>query len=133
MHAPPAPTDFAGWVSQLADPVRAKRAYRHLVLCGAAARPAVLDGLRHESADARAYCTKALDRLADLDSFAALFGMLGDPAPRVRLEALHALACDRCKDECDLPAADDVLPAALEQLRSDPDRHVRAMAIEVVG
>ena len=57
-----------------------------------------------------------------------------DPLQRVvRVVALHTLACDRCKQgECRPPEA-AVLPEALRQLRDDGDRHVRAMAVEVVG
>jgi hypothetical protein len=125
--------DFGGWVQQLGDPIRARRAYCHLVLSGAAALPAIRAGLRHASADVRLYCTKALDRLVDPDSFAELVEMLCDSDARVRLDALHALACDRCKAMDRRPPTDDSLPAAIRLLRSDSDRHVRAMAAEVVG
>jgi len=124
--------DFGGWVQQLGDPIRARRAYCHLVLSGAAALPAIRAGLRHASADVRLYCTKALDRLVDPDSFAELVEMLCDSDARVRLDALHALACDRCKAMDRRPPTDDSLPAAIRLLRSDSDRHVRAMAAEVV-
>ena len=44
--APPDHHDFDSWVSQLADTVRAQRAYRHLVLSGGSALPAIRAGLR---------------------------------------------------------------------------------------
>lgn len=128
----PAKDDFRAWVQRLADPIRAGRAYWHLVLSGAPALEAIRDGLCHESADVRVYCTKALDRLVDRDSYGALLAMVDDAAPHVRLEALHALACDRCK-EGGVQRRSDALAAALRHLRDDADRHVRAMAVEVVG
>ena len=45
--------DFAGWVELLCDPVRAKRAYWHLVLSGELALPAVRHGLTASDADTR--------------------------------------------------------------------------------
>src|SRR5436309_1086255 len=76
--------DFTGWVTLLGDPVRAKRAYWHLVLSGELALPAVRDGLRHENADVRMYSAKALDHLVDEESFPDLVSMLEDPDQRVR-------------------------------------------------
>lgn len=43
------------------------------------------------------------------------------------------MACDRCKKDACRPADDDVLPAAIRLLTTDPDKHVRAMAAELVG
>jgi hypothetical protein len=86
MLGPVGHDDFPGWVEQLADPLRARRAYWHLVLSGSSALPAIRVGLRHAHADVRDLCTQALDHLVD----------------------------------------DDLM-------RRDPNRHVRAMAVEVVG
>lgn len=111
--------DFEAWVEQLADPVRGRRAYWHLVLRSVPALPAVRRGLRHANADVRMFCTKALDRLADSESYEELVAMLDDPDARVRLDALHALACDRCKDG-------DCRPAKERESRdADPDPAVR--------
>jgi HEAT repeats len=73
-----------------------------------------------------------LDHIADSDTFGPLVDALGDPSPEVRMQALHALACDRCKtSRCDVDVA--TLPRATDLLRGDPDAHVRAMAVELVG
>jgi hypothetical protein len=122
-----------GVVEELAVPHRAKRAYWHLVLSGSDALPAVRRGLGHASADVRDYCCKALDHLADQDSLPDLVALLNDDDERVRLDALHALACDRCKDNSCRPDRGDVLPPAIRLLGGDPDAHVRSMAAEVVG
>jgi hypothetical protein len=60
--------------------------------------------------------------------------MLNDGDKRVRCSALHTLACDRCKEGTACrPEEGQVLPKAMKLLANDPDAHVRAMAIEVVG
>lgn len=58
---------------------------------------------------------------------------LDDTDPGVRIEALHALACDRCKTSDCRPDAIAVLDRAIRLLLHDPDRHVRAWACELVG
>lgn len=131
--SPPAHDDFDAWVIQLADPVRAQRAYWHLVLSGSQSMPAIRHGLRSPIDDVRRLCTKALDHLVDADSFPTLIEMLDDPNPGVRIEALHALACDRCKANDCHPNTVAVLDRAIRLLRHDPDRHVRAWACELVG
>ncbi|WP_354125467.1 HEAT repeat domain-containing protein [Bradyrhizobium sp. LA6.10] len=60
-------------------------------------------------------------------------GKLNDADERVRCSALHTLACDRCKEGACKPEEGEVLPKAIRLLARDPDAHVRAMAIEVVG
>jgi len=125
--------DFTGWVERLADPARARPAYWHLVASGRAALPAVQAGLRHESAAVRAQCAEALDHLVDEASYPLLVACLDDPDPRVRAKALHALACDRCKDHACRPDKAAVLAPALRCLRHHPDKYVRTAAVEVVG
>lgn len=129
----PADADHDAWVRLLDDPVRAQRAFWHLVLSGPGALPSVRRGLDAPSADVRRWCTRAMDHLVDADGLTTLVAMLDDADPRVRLEACHALACDRCKDHECRPDALAVLPKAIEVLTGDPDAHVRAYAIELVG
>lgn len=125
--------DFPAWVARLADPVRAKAAFWHLVGSGPPALPAVRAGLASPDADVRFHCTRIMDHLVDPYSFGALVGMLADPDPRVRAQALHALACERCKDiEC-RPDPARVLGPAIGLLRHDPFGAVRVHAAEVVG
>jgi HEAT repeat protein len=125
--------DFGLWVEQLADRARARPAYHRLVASGAAALPAVRAGLGHECGAVRAHCAQALDHLVDEASYPLLIACLDDAEPRVRVNALHALACDRCKDNACRPDKAAVLPPAIRCLRQDPHKHVRAMAAEVVG
>jgi HEAT repeat protein len=129
----PDATDYAAWVARLADPLRAPQAYRHLVRAGPDARHAVVQGLDADDVSTRRHCARALDRLVDESSFPALIALLDDTEPLVRVEAIHALACDRCKSDAARPAAIAVLPKAVEVLTTDADAHVRAYAVELVG
>jgi HEAT repeat protein len=120
-------------VALLADEHRAVHVFKRLVAAGADALPALRRGLRSPDPRVRAKCCQVLDHLAEQASFALLASMLADPHPRVRIDALHALACDRCKSDACRPGAEDVLPQAIALLRDDPNKYVRAMAAELVG
>jgi HEAT repeats len=133
MLAYPDNRDFEGWVAKLGDPPRSKRAYWHLVLSGVDALPEIRAGLASENADVRRYCTRALDHLVDETSFPQLIERLADSEPAVRVEALHALACDRCKETMCRPNPNEVLGRSIELVLTDPDQHVRAAACELVG
>jgi hypothetical protein len=131
--AEPDATDYPAWVARLADPQRASRAYWHLVRSGDGARDAVVHGLWSADAATRRSCARALDRLVDDSSVPALIELLDDPDALVRVEAIHARACDRCKDDGCRPTAPAVLPKAVAVLAHDDDARVRAFAIELVG
>jgi hypothetical protein len=120
-------------VEQLGVPHRTSVAYRGLLRSGRDALPAVRDGLRHGSADVRYHCCRFLDRFLEPETLDALIAMLSDGDCRVRLAVPHTLACDRCKEVTCRPEEAAVLPRAMALLAGDPDAHVRAMAIEVVG
>jgi HEAT repeat protein len=120
-------------VGYLADPHRRTLAYRQLLQLGAGAGDAVRLGLRHPDPQVRAQCCRVLDHVMDAASAPALMAALEDPAQEVRIQALHALACDRCKEGSWHPPAEVVLPAALKVLRDDPSARVRAMAAELVA
>ncbi|MGW4565998.1 HEAT repeat domain-containing protein [Streptomyces sp. NPDC004561] len=126
-------TDNDALVSCLGDPQRAAAAYRALLRREDGALDAVRAGLRHENPAVREGCCRLLDHLVDTDSMTDLIAMTADPDPRVRIAAFHALACDRCKGDTCAPGADRVLEPALRHLALDPDPHVRAMAVELVG
>jgi HEAT repeats len=120
-------------VSKLAIAHHAGAAYRALRDCGLDALPAVRQGLRHQSADVRYWCCQFLDHFLVPDVMDELVAMLDDSDSRVRCSALHALACDRCKeDACRLEEA-KVLPRAIALLVDDPNPHVRAHATGLVA
>ena len=120
-------------LAQLAVPHRAKYAYRELLGRGLGALPAVRRGLRHADADVRYWCCQYLDRFLEPETLADLISMLDDHDPRVRLTTLHTLSCDRCKEGNCRPAEAAVLPRAMALLAGDPDEHVRAHAVGLVG
>lgn len=125
--------ELDGLVALLADRHRAFSAYQRLVAAGPEALRALRQGIDSADSRVRSKCCQVLDQLADATSFALLVGMLADGDPRVRIDALHALACDRCKRNASRPKEEDVLPPALRLLRHDPNKYVRAMAAEVAG
>src|SRR6266566_4680893 len=120
-------------VEQLGIPHRATAAYRELFAMGFLAVPLAREGLRHSNPAVRYRCSGLLDHYLVPEALADLIATLDDPHPRVRVSALHALACDRCKEGACRPEESEVLPRALRMLREDRAPHVRAMAIEVVG
>lgn len=118
----------------LTVPHRRQAAYWRLREFGPAAREAVEAGLLADDPTLRAQCALLIDRLAGNDSFELMLLLLDDPDPRVRHHAIHALACDRCKgdDVCALPSG-QVIAEAVRMLETDPDAHVRAIALEVLA
>jgi HEAT repeat protein len=128
----PAPTDYDGWVAQLAHSPRRQDAKLYLRSSGAAALPAVRRGMQHRNPMVRRLCANLLDFLADEAAFVDLVAALDDDDPGVLKRALHALACDQCKENECRPGEDLFVPRALELLR-DANPDVRASAIDTLG
>jgi hypothetical protein len=125
--------DYDSLVEQLAVKHRADSALRALMAAGAAATPAVRRGLLHDEPIVRVRCCMVLDHHLDEDALPELMANLEHPEGRVRAWALHALACDRCKEgEC-RPGEDEVVPIALRMLSGDRSRRVRTMAASLLG
>jgi hypothetical protein len=121
-------------VRDLGVPHRERTAYWRLREIGAPARAAVEEGLLADDPAVRSRCALLMDHLAGNESFELMVLLLEDPEPSVRLHAIHALACDRCKsdDVCALPRQ-EIVPAATALLTNDPDPRVRAIALEVLA
>lgn len=132
VRRPPAPNDFDGWVSQLGHSSSRQRARLHLLASGSSALPALRRGLGHAKAIVRRQCVSIFDQLVDEESLPELVLALDDEDPGVRARALHALACDRCKQNECRPAEAAWVPTAVELLHhSNPD--LRAAAIDALG
>jgi HEAT repeat protein len=132
----PLPTEApsaAQLVEYLGDPHRYFLAHQQLIGLGPEASAPARAGLRHENPRVRMHCCRVLDHVMDSESIAALTTALRDPAEEVRVQALHALACDRCKAGSCRPSAGMVLPAALAVLRWDTSARVRVRTVELVG
>jgi HEAT repeat protein len=124
--------DFDGWVGQLANSERRQRAKLYLREAGQPALPAVRRGMHHPKPIVRRLCTSILDHLADEAAFADLVAALDDEDTGVLKRALHALACDQCKENECRPGEELFVPRALELLHH-PDADVRASAIDTLG
>jgi hypothetical protein len=133
MRRSPAPSDFDGWVSQLAISSCRQRAKAHLLMSGPAGLAALRRGLRHRKAIVRQQCVSIFDRLVDEASLPDLVVALDDADPAVCARALHALACDRCKQEACRPGEELWVPRALDFLRNHPNPDIRAAAIDALG
>jgi hypothetical protein len=125
--------EFDRWVADLGIAHRAKAALRSLMAAGTLATPAVRRGLRHPDPAVRVGCCQVLDHFLDAAALPDLMANLTHPDAAVRAWALHALACDRCKEGACRPGEDDVIPLALHLLLTDDSRHVRQMAAGLVG
>jgi HEAT repeat protein len=120
-------------VEDLAREHREKPALRALMAVGPAATAALRRGLRHADANVRVGCCKVLDHHMDEEAVPELIANLEHADPQVRAWAIHALACDRCKEGVCRPGESDVIPIAAGMLLGDHNRHVRAMAAGMLG
>lgn len=120
-------------VENLAVEHRAAQALRNLMAAGSFATPALREGLHHPEPAVRIGCCQVLDHFLDEAALPELIENLKHEDEMVRAWAMHALACDRCKEGVCRPGEDDVLPLATEMLVHDSSRRVRQMAAGVLG
>ena len=124
---------FARWVEELGIAHRAQAALRGLMDAGPRATPLVRQGLQHPNPDVRVGCCKVLDHFLDESALPELIENLAHPDEEVRSWALHALACDKCKEGVCRPGEADVIPIAVQMLLTDKSRRVRQMAAGLLG
>jgi HEAT repeat protein len=125
--------DFALDVENLAVKHRAQAAFRSLMTAGPEAALFVRLGLRHSNPSVVVACCNVLDHFLFEDAVPDLIGLLEHTNDDVRARAMHALACDRCKEGACRPGEDESVPLALSMLHSDPSALVRAAAVDLVG
>jgi len=125
--------DYRRCVEDLAIKHRAKHSLRCLMAAGSLATPALLEGLRHPEPAVRIGCCQVLDHYLDPAALPELINNLNHEHEMVRAWAMHALACDRCKEGTCRPGEDEVLPIAAQMLMQDKSRWVRQMAAGVLG
>jgi hypothetical protein len=121
--------ELAQTVARLADVSTRWPAVQTLMAAGPAATPAVRAGLSHRHASVRVACCFVLDHQLDLAAIPELLANVAHRNRKVRAWALHALACDRCKEGDCRPGAGDVVPLVLDRLVNDPSARVRRMAV----
>jgi HEAT repeat protein len=80
----------------------------------------------------RVGCCVVLDHFMDEAAVPELMANLGHENARVRSMALHALACDRCKEGSCRPGEEDVIPIAIRMLLGDESRGVRKTAAHML-
>ena len=120
-------------VEHLGVPHRADDARRSLMAAGAHAVPALKRGLSHPNPRVREACCVVLDHHLEPDCIPDLMANLDHDDAGVRAWAIHALACDRCKEGSCRPGESDTLPIAIDMMLGDADGTVRARAIALVG
>ncbi|MCZ6890316.1 MAG: HEAT repeat domain-containing protein [Gammaproteobacteria bacterium] len=131
--SPAARQDYDLCVASLGVKHRQKEALRLLMKAGSAATFALRRGLRHDSPTVRVGCCQVLDHFLDPDAVPELTDNLDHANDAVRSWAMHALACDRCKEGTCRPAEDDIAPIAIRMLHEDPSRTVRVQAAHMLG
>ena len=124
---------YALCVDHLGVPHRAQAALRQLMAAGLRATPVVRRGLQHDDPAVRVGCCKVLDHYLDEEALPELIENLTHPDDEVRAWALHALACDKCKEGVCRPGETDVIPLAVQMLLTDESRSVRQMAAGLLG
>jgi hypothetical protein len=100
---------------------------------GAQATAALQAGLHHPSPEVRIGCCQVLDHFLNPAALPDLIANLDHENEMVRAWAMHALACDRCKEGACRPGEDEVLPIATRMLLEDQSHRVRQMAAGVLG
>lgn len=130
---PSLPADYTRWVEYLGVKHRAQEALRQLMAAGALATPAVRHGLHHANPAVRVGCCQVLDHFLDESALPDLIENLAHPHEDVRAWALHALACDKCKEGACRPGEAEVIPLAVQMLLTDESRRVRQMAAGLLG
>ena len=125
--------DYDAVVDALAADHRRKEAVRSLMRAGDSATPALRRGLRHANPRVIMDCCRVLDHFLDPEAIPELMANLDHADARVRAWAMHALACDRCKEGVCRPGEDEVIPIAIDMLEHDRAVGVRQQAAGMLG
>lgn len=86
--------------------------------------------LEHPNPSVRWRCLDLLDHHGDTTIGPTVVRALGDPVPRVRRHALHALTCTKCRVG---PLAVDVVGELVRVVREDANEKVRLQATDTLG
>jgi hypothetical protein len=130
VHA--ARADYRAFVEELRGPSR-QAAYERLLAAGPAASEAICAALLDDDPDVRRCALGIADHHLDEQMLPLVYENLGHRDGRVRKAALHALACDGCKEGSCRPADEQMVELALRFLRDDRSRRVRTEAASLLG
>jgi hypothetical protein len=98
----------------------------------AAFQAALVGGLSSQQSRIRFECAHALDQFGDAATRPALARLMGDPVPRVRWMAMHALSCHACGEKPDELEA-TIRERIIEAATGDPSPQVRRHAAVALG
>lgn len=122
--------DAAALVDQLEDNETRWAAWEQLEQLKDAAIPAVRAGLGDGRWQIRRWCAAFLDHNGGAECRPWLLPLIHDPKSKVRLMAVHTLACDRCAGG-ENPV--DVVPHLVERLWHDESIRVRRMSMAMLA
>ena len=105
-------------------------AFKALIAAGEAGRAAVRQGLENPRPRVRVACADFYDHLGRDEDVPVLCDLLGDPVPSVRRQAVHSLACQRCKPA---PLQADLTETLIGLALHDPVPRVRREAVYGLG
>ena len=117
-------------VAEFANGKNRMAAFLALYARGAAALPAVREGLKHSDWQIRRWSAMFVDNFADGETLRVLTALLRDPKPEVRVWAVHSLSCESCKDG---PNPIDAVPLLLERIEKDASLKVRRQAVAMLA
>ncbi|WP_419161664.1 HEAT repeat domain-containing protein [Candidatus Palauibacter sp.] len=117
-------------VEEFTDPEHRMPAFLALYERGDEVLPHIRAGLRHPDWQVRRWCALFADNFADAETLRALVPLLRDPRSKVRLWAVHSLACEVCKDG---PNPIDPIPLLLERIETDGSLRVRRQAVAMLA
>ena len=112
-------------VAEFANAENRMPAFLALYSRGAAALPAIRDGLQHENWQIRRWSALFADNFADAQTLRALMPLLHDPKAEVRVWAVHSLSCESCKDG---PNPIDATALLIDRIEQDASIKVRRQA-----
>tara|TARA_E500000331_G_scaffold106234_6_gene103010 strand:+ start:5929 stop:6462 length:534 start_codon:yes stop_codon:yes gene_type:complete len=138
MDGPGGIYDFSGMtpfevVQLLTSDHQRPAAIRHLLSLGKTGTTAVRLGLKHPDPAVRIACCRVLDHFTDEAALPELKANIDHSNTGVRSWAIHALACDRCKEGACRPGEEDVIPLVIHALLHDENRSVRQQTAGLLG
>lgn len=117
-------------VGEFANGTHRWAAYLALYARGAEVLPAIREGFAQSNWQIRRWCALFADNFADPETLRALVPLVHDPKSQVRLAAVHAIACEGCKDGSN-PI--DAVPLLLERIDRDESIRVRRQAVSMLA
>jgi RNA polymerase sigma factor (sigma-70 family) len=117
-------------VAEFANGKNRMPAFLALCALGKQVLPAVRQGFEDPDWNVRRWCAVVADNFADAETLRALIPLLNDPKSPVRVFAVHALACEQCKDGTNPINA---VPMLLERIFTDDSIKLRRQAVAMLA